>query len=105
MKNPFKRKKKPRGYIIDTSMKGFEYIGVKLTEQQFQDLCLLNTILIGKNDEHRQNIPVFNAVLFLKILGLLPNEMLCDTSADDADSNPDCKISQSFQRKFGKIKS
>lgn len=32
----FKRKKKAKPYRIDTSQKGFEYVGIKLTDQQLK---------------------------------------------------------------------
>lgn len=86
---------------IDTSIDGFKYVGINLTKQQFDDLCELNMFL---SDEHRQNIPVFNIMLVLKTLGLLPEEMLCDTGNDNASSDTYEEIQQSLQRKYGKIK-
>lgn len=86
---------------IDTSIDGFKYVGINLTEQQFEDLRDLN-MLITCND-NRKNIPVFNTMLVLKTLGLLPPEMVCDTCNDNPDSNSYEDIYNSLQRKFGKV--
>lgn len=86
---------------VDTSIEGFKYVGLNLTEKQFQDLCELNVVLMN---EKRKNIPVFNTMLILKTLGLLPEEMLCDDSHDNASGNTYEEIYQSLQRKFGKTK-
>lgn len=86
---------------IDTSIEGFRYVGINLTEQQFEDLCDLNALILA--NEHRQNIPVFNIMLVLKILGLLPEKMLCNIGCDDTSCNTNEEIQKSLQRKFGKI--
>ena len=86
---------------VDISKKGYEYIGVKLTDKQFNDLNDLET-LIGMN-EHRQKSPVFNTVAVLKILGLLPPEMVYDVGNRDADNDSNENINESLQRKFGKV--
>ena len=86
---------------IDTSISGFEYVGIKLTKEQHEDLQDLNALITM--NEHRQNIPVFNTILVLKILGLLPSEMVDNVSDDYTDNNSDNNINQSLQRKFGKI--
>ena len=86
---------------IDTSIKGYEHIGIKLTEQQFKDLNDLE-MLVGMN-EHRQKIPLFNTMAVLKVLGLLPPEMICDVSHDRADNDSNENIKETLQRKFGKV--
>lgn len=86
---------------IDTSIQGYKYIGIKLTEQQFKDLNDLE-ILVGMN-EHRQKIPVFNTMAVLKVLGLLPPEMIYDVSHDNANNNSNENINEALQRKFGKV--
>ncbi len=63
---------------IDTSIDGFRYVGINLTQEQYEDLCCLNMLLMGEN---RKNIPVFNTS--------------CNTYEE---------VYQSFQRKFGKVK-
>lgn len=94
----FNKKKKTKPYRVDTSLKGFEYVGIKLTDKQFQDICDLN--LLWSND--RKDIPVFNALVLLKVLGLLPPEMICDSRSDDANNNSTSNIYETLERKFGK---
>ena len=86
---------------IDTSIDGFRYVGINLTQEQYNDLCHLNILLMG---EDRKDIPVFNTMIVLKTLGLLPEEMLCDVSSDNTSCNTYEEVYQSFQRKFGKVK-
>lgn len=50
----FRKRKKVKPYKVDTSQKGFEYVGIKLSDEQFQDMCNLN--LLWAND--RKDIPV-----------------------------------------------
>lgn len=85
---------------IDTSIEGFQYVGINLTEQQYDDLSDLNALILA--NEHRQNIPVFNIMLALKILGLLPTEMIYDVSNNNTDNNSNENINDTLQRKFGK---
>lgn len=66
----FRKRKKVKPYKVDTSQKGFEYVGIKLSDEQFQDMCNLN--LLWAND--RKDIPVFNMLVLMKVLGLLPSE-------------------------------
>ena len=99
----FKRKKKVKPYHVDTSQKGFEYVGIKLTEQQFQDLCDLNFLWIG--NENRQLSPVFHILVLMKVLGLLPPEMINDRSRNNASNDYCNDRKELFQRKFGRIRS
>lgn len=85
---------------IDTSKSGFEYVGIKLTDEQYQDLVTLNALILA--NEHRKDIPVFNTMLVLKFLGLLPSEMICDNGDNNTYNDTNDNISQSLQRKFGK---
>ena len=71
----FRKRKKVKPYKVDTSQKGFEYVGIKLSDEQFQDMCNLN--LLWAND--RKDIPVFNMLVLMKVLGLLPSEMMLIT--------------------------
>ena len=86
---------------IDTSIDGFRYVGINLTEQQYTDLCDLNMLILA--DEHRQKIPVFNTMLVLKVLGLLPPEIVNEVSDSQADNNTNNDFTELLQRKFGKI--
>lgn len=95
----FKRKKKAKPYRIDTSQKGFEYVGIKLTDQQFKDVCDLNLLW----SDERKDIPAFNMLVLMKSLGLLPPEMVCDSRNSDTDNNSSSNIYETLERKFGKI--
>lgn len=95
----FKRKKKAKPYRIDTSQKGFEYVGIKLTDQQFKDVCDLNLLW----SDERKDIHAFNILVLMKALGLLPPEMVCDSRNSDTDNNSSSNIYETLERKFGKI--
>lgn len=95
----FKRKKKAKPYRIDTSQKGFEYVGIKLTDQQFKDVCDLNLLW----SDERKDIPAFNMLVLMKALGLLPPEMVRDSRSSDTDNNSSSNIYETLERKFGKI--
>lgn len=73
---------------IDTSIKGFADRVIKVTEEQFEDLCALN-LQCGSEGKY---IPVFNMVVLLRILGVLPKEMLIDEPKQDLSE---------YERKFG----
>ncbi len=93
-------KKKKKQYRVDTSIDGFRYVGINLTEEQYEDLCQLNMLLMG---ESRKNIPVFNIMVLLKTLGLLPQEILCDNRGQNTDNDANNNVDNSLERKFGKI--
>lgn len=94
----FKKRRKP--YKIDTSIEGFRYVGINLTEKQYDDLCQLNMLLMG---ESRKGIPVFNTMVLLKTLGLLSKEILCDNCREDTNNDTNEDVKNSLERKFGKI--
>ena len=81
----FQRKQKDSG--IDTSVEGFRYVGINLTEKQYQD-----------------SIPVFNMMVLLKILGLLPPEMICEVGNNQTGNDGGDDFREEFQRKFGKYR-
>lgn len=91
---------KRRKNRIDTTREGFKHVGVNLTEQQYEDLCFLNMAIISS----RKKTPVFNMMVLLKYLGLLPSEMIDKESGEDSDNNPNEDFKESFQRKFGRFK-
>ena len=92
----FQRKQKDSG--IDTSVEGFRYVGINLTEK---DLVALNiSLMSGKRD----SIPVFNMMVLLKILGLLPPEMICEVGNNQTGNDGGDDFSEEFQRKFGKYR-
>lgn len=85
---------------IDASIEGYRYAGIRLTEQQFEDLNDLGTLITA--NEHRQKIPVFNIMLVLKILGLLPPEMVNEESTGNSDDGADKDFKEQLYRKFGR---
>lgn len=86
---------------IDTTKDGFEYIGINLTDEQYEELCQLNIFAISPE---RQEIPVFHMMVLLKIIGLLPSEMINDEGRKYSNYNPDDDFIEYLQRKFGKVK-
>ncbi len=86
---------------IDTSKEGFKYVGINLTDRQYEDLQDLNALILM--NEHRQKIPVFNIMLVLKVLGLLPPEMINEIGDNQSNNNFNDDSDERFQRKFGKI--
>jgi len=81
---------------IDTSIDGYKYIGINLSQEQLNDLLMINTMM--KSDTGK-DIPVHCVLLVLKCLGLLPPELVCEVSKDSTDAN----TNEALQRKFGKI--
>lgn len=81
---------------IDTSLEGFRYVGINLTEEQYNDLRDLNTLILC--NEHRQRIPVFNTMIVLKILGLLPETMLCQPGDEEQVVDDEEMINRKFGR-------
>lgn len=96
----FRKRKKVKPYKVDTSQKGFEYVGIKLSDEQFQDMCNLN--LLWAND--RKDIPVFNMLVLMKVLGLLPSEMINDSSRNNTSNDYCNDRKELLQRKFGRIR-
>lgn len=80
---------------IDTTKEGFEYAGISLTEQQYQDLIALNMQM-----QLHQDIPVFSMMMLLKVLGILPPEMV----NNNGDNIPESNYEQWHQRRYGKRK-
>lgn len=94
----FRRKKKVAK--IDTSMEGYKYLGIDFTDQQYQDICTVNTLMRG--DE--QGIPVHYIIITLKILGLLPIKEGDDNLIDVVAEKTEKIWNEEFQKKFGRIK-
>ena len=60
-----------------------------------EEFCMCNLNLLWAND--RKDIPVFNMLVLMKVLGLLPSEMMRDNESDDFGDDI-------YERKFGKIR-
>ena len=86
---------------IDTTIDGFRHVGINLTKEQYNDLCTLNLLILGC--EHRKRIPVFNTMLVLKTLGLLPAEMLCEPGSGHPVKNDEFS-EELCQQKFGRFR-
>lgn len=91
------RKKKPNKQF-STFKEDFENIGIHLTDEQYSDLCDINLFMKGMPD-----IPVYNIVLVLKTLGLIPTEMIEQETDQDSNTNLDSGFQNEFKRKFGKL--
>lgn len=86
---------------IDTSIEGFRHVGINLKKEQYQDLVALNiSLMSGKRD----SIPVFNMMILLKILGMLPPEIICEVADNQTGDDSGDDFHEEFQRKFGKYR-
>lgn len=92
-------KKKKKKEIFSTSKEDFKKIGIELTDEQYDDLCQINLFMMLMPD-----IPVYNILLILKTLGLIPTEMPDNEGRNDGDDNSAKNSHEEFERKFGKIK-
>lgn len=95
----FKRKKKTKPYRVDTSQKGFEYVGIKLTDKQFQNLCQLN---MKWQDGYYEMVPEMYILVLMKVLNLLPSEMLYDSGNSPSGNFSNSDIKEATERKFGR---
>ena len=84
---------------IDTSIEGFRYAGINLSTEQFEDLCNINLQMRSE-----ENIPVFNIMVLLKVLGLLPPEMVNEEGDNKGDNNFDDDFENRFEKRYGKRK-
>lgn len=89
---------------IDTSLEGYSYIGIKLSQEQLSDLAYINIMMqSGAFDE----IPVHAILLVMKTLGLLPTQMIDDKCSDNTSNNTgnssNNNILDGFRRKFGRL--
>lgn len=86
---------------IDTSIEGYRHIGINLSQEQVDDLLIINTMM---KEDTGKDIPIHCVLLTLKCLELLPPELMCevsdDKSADDSENVSDYK----FQKRYGKFK-
>lgn len=84
---------------FSTFKEDFENIGIHLTDEQYSDLCDINLFMKGMPD-----IPVYNIILVLKTLGLIPSKMIEQEANQDSNANLDGSFQNEFNRKFGKLK-
>lgn len=80
---------------IETSIEAYRKIGISLNDRQFEGLCNLNLLAQGNDNK---DIPIHFIVMTLKVLGLLPPELMCevcnDKTADNAKNIRDCELQQ-----------
>lgn len=99
----FWKKKKKVQKEIDTSKEGFEYIGIKLTDEQYSDLVFINNMFLFDSIDQTERYPVFYIVLVLKALGLLKTEIPDNESGNYGNNNFADDLDKEFERKFGRI--
>lgn len=86
---------------IDTSIDGYRRIGINLSESQFNDLFIINSMMKGNMGK---DIPIHCVLLTLKCLGLLPPELVCEVSDNEAAGNSENISNYEFQKRYGKLK-
>lgn len=84
---------------FSTFKEDFENIGIHLTDEQYSDLCDINLFMKGMSD-----IPVYNIILVLKTLGLIPTKMIEQEANQDSNADFNGSFKDEFKRKFGKLK-
>lgn len=94
-------RKKKRRRKVDTSISGYSFMGVQISQEQLSDLACINSMMrSGAMDD----TPVHAIILVLKTLGLIPAKMINDESSSGSDDNADDNFKDCFQRKFGRFK-
>lgn len=86
---------------IDTSIDGYKYIGINLSQSQFDDLCAINLMMKGDTGK---DIPIHCVLLTLKCLGLLPPELMCEVSDNEATDDSEDVSNYEFKKRYGKFK-
>ena len=78
---------------IDTSIDGLARAGIRITEEQFKDFCDMN---LTWHCEEGKEVPVFNIIMLLKYLGLIPKEMLMpeDDSLSDFEKLTGARVKE-----------
>lgn len=89
--------------IFDTSKEAWGQLGIELTQEQYNDLCLINT-MFARNCKSDRATPVHYILLILKTLGLIggekPDNQLVNVSAEKTEQ----ERYEEFQETFGRIK-
>lgn len=94
------KKRKNKVKKIDTSINGYKYIGIKLTQDQYDDLCTINLLMNHTCKEEQ----VHCVLLVLKTLGLIPPELICEVGDNESAGNSENVSDDKFQKRFGRIK-
>lgn len=85
---------------IDTSIDGYKYIGINLSQSQFDDLCAINLMM---KEDTGKDIPIHCVLLTLKCLGLLPPELMREVSDNKSADNSENVSDYEFQKRYGKL--
>lgn len=75
---------------VDTSIKGFEKLGIKLTQEQYNDLWDCNFQIMQSVTSKESNLyasPMLPIMELLKKWNMLPKEMICEPSNDNPTDN------------------
>lgn len=86
---------------IDTTIDGYRHIGINLSQEQLDDLSVINTMM---KEDTGKDIPAHCVLLILKCLGLLPAELMCDVRDDKSADNSENVSDYEFQKRYGKFK-
>lgn len=86
---------------IDTSIEGYRYIGINLSQAQLDDLLVINTMM---KEDTGKDVPIHYVLLALKCLGLLPPELMCEVNNDKTADNSQNVSDYEFQKRYGKFK-
>lgn len=86
---------------MDTSIDGYRHIGINLSQEQLDDLAIINTMM---KEDTGKDIPAHCVLLTLKCLGLLPTELMCEVSDDKSADDSENVSDYEFQKRYGKFK-
>lgn len=92
----FKKKHKK----VDTSIDGYAYIGINISQEQLDDLMCINTMIrTGTFDD----VPVHAIILVLKTLGLIPTKTEDEISDNQTTNDSYDYFYNLCERKFGRF--
>lgn len=97
----WKKKKRISRKMLDTSQEGYQYIGINFTNEQYEDMCMINLMSMS---EECKDIPVHSIILVLKCLGLLPPELMRKVSNDQSADNTQGIGNNELQKRYGRFK-
>lgn len=66
----FRKRKKVKPYKVDTSQKGFEYVGIKLSDEQFQLIRKAVDVGFWTEDKLDKELSNMRAEVLGKLMGL-----------------------------------
>lgn len=63
---------------LDTSIEGYAAAGIRITEEQANELGILNSIMNADKTNGNASDPVFYITYLMRILGVLPDGATCE---------------------------